>query len=38
MEMTESEISNIHNMNYSQLWDKLWNKTNEKYDKSVWKI
>lgn len=33
MEMTESEISNIHNMNYSQLWDKLWNKTNEKYDK-----
>lgn len=33
MEMTESEILNIHKMSYPQLWDKLWNKKNEKYDK-----
>ena len=32
-EMTETEIYNIKAMTYSQLWDKLWNKKNEKYDK-----
>jgi len=32
-EMTENEIEHIKNSDYSKLWDKLWNKKNEKYDK-----
>jgi len=31
-EMTETEKENILKCSYSELWDKLWNKTNEKYD------
>jgi 8-oxo-dGTP pyrophosphatase MutT (NUDIX family) len=31
-EMTESEKENILNYKYNELWDKLWNKVNEKYD------
>ena len=32
-EMTIAEIENIKNHDYSELWDKLWNKKNEKYDR-----
>ena len=32
-EMTIAEIENIKKHNYSELWDKLWNKKNEKYDR-----
>jgi 8-oxo-dGTP pyrophosphatase MutT (NUDIX family) len=32
-EMTIDEIENIKNNSYSYLWNKLWNKKNEKYDK-----
>lgn len=32
-EMTIDEIENIKNHSYSELWDKLWNKKNEKYDR-----
>jgi hypothetical protein len=32
-EMTVTEIENIKNYQYSELWDKLWNKKNEKYDR-----
>ena len=31
-EMTETEKQNILNYTYSELWDKLWNKHNEKYE------
>jgi len=31
-EMTETEKHNILNYTYSELWDKLWNKHNEKYE------
>ncbi len=31
-EMTLTEKQNIINYTYSELWDKLWNKENEKYD------
>ena len=31
-EMTKTEKENIINFSYSELWDKLWNKINEKYD------
>jgi len=31
-EMTLSEKENIINHTYSELWDKLWNKVNDKYD------
>jgi len=31
-EMTETEKDNILKYSYAELWDKLWNKTNEKYD------
>ena len=33
LEMTKEEINNIINNNYVFLWNKLWNKDNEKYDK-----
>lgn len=33
MEMTETELVNIYKMTYPELWDKLWSKKNEKYDK-----
>ena len=32
-EMTQSEIQNILTMNYIDLWNQLWNKTNESYDR-----
>jgi ADP-ribose pyrophosphatase YjhB (NUDIX family) len=32
-EMTIEEINNIKQYSYSTLWDKLWNKKNEKVDK-----
>ena len=32
-EMTSEEIENIKDKSYSELWNKLWNKKNEKYDK-----
>lgn len=32
-EMTIEEINDIKTHNYSYLWNKLWNKKNEKYDK-----
>ena len=31
--MTQSEIQNILTMNYIDLWNQLWNKTNESYDR-----
>jgi len=31
-EMTEEEKNNIINYSYNELWDKLWNKPNEKYE------
>jgi ADP-ribose pyrophosphatase YjhB (NUDIX family) len=31
-EMTITEKENILNHTYSELWDKLWNKVNDKYD------
>jgi len=31
-EMTDEEIDNIKTKNYRDLWDKLWNKVNEKYE------
>jgi 8-oxo-dGTP pyrophosphatase MutT (NUDIX family) len=31
-EMTDYEISQILNLSYDELWDKLWNKKNEPYD------
>jgi len=31
-EMTDYEIDQILNISYGDLWDKLWNKTNEPYD------
>jgi len=31
-EMTKTEKENIIKFSYSELWDKLWNKINEKYD------
>ena len=31
-EMTIKERDNILNHTYSELWDKLWNKINDKYD------
>jgi 8-oxo-dGTP pyrophosphatase MutT (NUDIX family) len=31
-EMTEEEKQNILHCTYKDLWDKLWNKVNEKYD------
>ena len=34
-EMTENEINGIQNSSYSYLWDTLWNKKNEKYDKKT---
>ena len=33
LEMTNEEIDNILNNDYLYLWNKLWNKDNEKYDK-----
>ena len=30
--MTEEEKNNILHCSYNELWDKLWNKPNEKYD------
>ena len=32
-EMTVDELENIKIYSYSELWDKLWNKKNEKYDR-----
>jgi 8-oxo-dGTP pyrophosphatase MutT (NUDIX family) len=32
-EMTKSEIYNILHCSYEELWNKLWNKKNESYDK-----
>lgn len=32
-EMTKTEIHNILTMSYVDLWNKLWNKTNESYDR-----
>ena len=32
-EMTESELQQIHDHEYIYLWNKLWNKTNEKCEK-----
>lgn len=32
-EMTNEELENIKKYTYSELWDKLWNKKNEKYDR-----
>lgn len=34
-EMTRTEILNIKKSEYSDLWYKLWNKQNEKYDEKV---
>jgi 8-oxo-dGTP pyrophosphatase MutT (NUDIX family) len=31
-EMTEEEKNNILHCSYNELWDKLWNKPNEKYE------
>jgi 8-oxo-dGTP pyrophosphatase MutT (NUDIX family) len=31
-QMTEEEKSNILHCSYNELWDKLWNKPNEKYE------
>jgi 8-oxo-dGTP pyrophosphatase MutT (NUDIX family) len=31
-EMTDEEIDNIKTKHYRDLWDKLWNKVNEKYE------
>ncbi len=31
-EMTKTEIDNIMNYKYTELWHKLWNNINEKYD------
>ena len=32
-EMTKDEINNVLTMQYNDLWDNLWNKKNESYDK-----
>ena len=33
--MTNKEIDNIKKSNYNELWDNLWNKKNEKFDKKI---
>ena len=33
--MTKTEIESILTCSYEELWNKLWNKTNESYDKKI---